>query len=285
MIKLFKQKENLQAKKEKLYQEQMKNLEELRNSYKKATAKYGNRFFPILDLEQRITHVMQTKGNLGEFFKHEVDFFMQLIQKAETERLDKENRRKIHERIEEIMKSNSEKILKYPESIFPYPVPMEIRHFSGAISAFLDEYREIVEILFRGTSLWSKVTLTLSELERFYMRGKPSLFLHHYLQNFSSLPESEMDGIERKILQTGGLNLYRLAKTMESEVSALSGSRGDHILEVSYQRFPAAYDRWNGKNIQEILERIILSAMNIIEDFRLVDLVNHSFQNDEDIIR
>ncbi len=285
MIKLFKQRENIQAKKDKLYQEQLKNLEELRNSYKKATAKYGNRYFPILDLEQRITHVMQTKGNLGEFFKHEVDFFMQLIQKAEAERLDKENRRKIHEKIEEIMKSNSEKIRKYPESVFPYPVPQEIRHFSGAITAFLDEYREIVEILFRGTSLWTKVTVTLSELDRFYTRGKPGIFLHHYLQNFSSLPELDMDSIERKILQTGGLNLYRLTKTMESEVSGLSGNRGDQILQVSYQRFPAAYDRWNGKNIPEILEQIIFSAMSIIEDFRLVDLVNHSFRNDEDINR
>lgn len=264
--------------------EALKNLEELRASYKKAITKYGPRYFPLLDLEKRITHVFQTKGNLSIFFQQEVDFFMSLVKKVEQEEQEKERKRKINEKFEEIMKSNNEKIKKYPEAVFSYPVPFEIKHFCGGITFFMDDYEILIESLFRGTPEWKKISTVLSELERFIVRPQPSIFLNHYLQNIQSKTEDEIDTIERKILQTGGLNIHKLMKYIEFEKNELNKRNSHYEITFSEYKNPDLYAQWNKVSSDKIMNHLIENLKNILSDFRLNDLVNHALMNESNIV-
>lgn len=280
---LFKKSSSKENEQRKRHEENMKNLDELRSSYKKAIEKYGTRYFPIIDLEERISHALNSKADIALFFKHEVDFFMSLVQRAESELQDNERKKKINEKFEEIMKSNNEKIEKYSEALFPYPVPFEIRHFSGAITDYMEENEILIESLFRGTPEWKKISSIISELERFIVKNQPSIFLNHYLQDLQTLDENEINHIERKILQTGGLNLHRIMKYIESGKHDLDQRNSHYNLSFNEYKHPELYEKWNNQSSFIAMDFLIKRLDSIINDFRLHDLVNHALSNEPSI--
>jgi len=56
-------------------QERLEIIQKIRKKYKNAADKYGKKNFDINFLEQRITHLFNTKSNFEKFIQQEYEFF------------------------------------------------------------------------------------------------------------------------------------------------------------------------------------------------------------------
>jgi len=93
------------------------------------------------------------------------------------------------------------------------------------------------------------------------------------------------DGIERKILQTGGVLVFRLQMELEKIMKVISEDQ--KISKLSINQFnqnifsPEEKKYWEEKRIIDILREAKENLGLLIEDFRLKDLVEHAYLNDQ----
>ncbi|MDH5720820.1 MAG: hypothetical protein OEZ13_09435 [Spirochaetia bacterium] len=254
----------------------------LREKFKKAAEKFGERFFNLKELESRITHMITSRVNLAQFVKDEIYFYVKLEEKALQKEHENKKKEELNKKLEEIMAANNELIEKYPDRFIDNLASYEIRKFSGAISEFIDNNYPVIRAVLRGTIYWNELEAIFGDLERFYQannRGM-TMFLKHYIDEVTEKSEDERDNIERKLLQTGGLYLYRLHLLLKKAEDEMSDEQKFQILKIPAHFAEELKSSWKNLTFYSILGKNIEKCFQIVDDFRLISLVEHAYERD-----
>ncbi|MES0489617.1 MAG: hypothetical protein ABUK01_06485 [Leptospirales bacterium] len=254
-------------------------IDQLRSKYERAAEKYGKKFFDLVQLESRITHMMQTGLNVQSFLEQEMEFYMKTESLAEVKLSDQKKRDEFNQRAEAMMAANDALLDKYKDIFFDPAASHEIRRLVGAITEWVKYYYPVIEYLLRGTSSWETINQLTGELERFNVPDEfsPTVLLRHYVEELKELGPNQREKVERKLLQTAALALYRLENIIIDEKKLLQDFDNERVM-----RFPGyeedIKDRWHEKKQNVALEEAFQFTRQIVDDFRLRDLAKHADQ-------
>lgn len=257
-------------------------LQMLRDKYKRAAEKYGNRYFDLNELETRIKHHKQTQSPVETFLKNEKEFYETLKDKAQEKMQRQQNRDEINKRFDEMIEKNEALVKKYPEVFFHPGAPVEVRHFVGAITNWYDTFVPLLSAVFKGTPDWMTMREKIADLERFYARENSgaSLFLKNYAESYIATGSNAKESATRQLLQTGGSLLYQIARLMLESTNDLSSSTLRSRVSENIIGFISSDIRTIADdNTSEALKKAEKQAEAILKDFRIQDLVQYAEKN------
>ena len=257
-------------------------IAQLRSKYERAASKYGKKYFDMVQLEARITHMMQSGLSVQTFLEQEMEFYLRTEAIAEVKVSDQKKKDEFNKRVEDMMAANDALLDKYDDVFFDPAASHEIRRLVGAITKWVKYYYPVIESLLRGTSSWETINQLTGELERFNVPHEfsPTVLLRHYVEELKTMGVSQRERVERKLLQTAALALYRLEKIIIDELQLLKNR--SHEL---FMKFPGydedIKDLWHEKKQSTALEETLDFTRQIVDDFRLRDLAKHADQVQE----
>ncbi|MCS6983815.1 MAG: hypothetical protein NZM25_01635 [Leptospiraceae bacterium] len=241
-------------------------LATLRQKFREAMEKYGERFFNLQDLEERILFMKKNKIPLDVFVRQEIEFYRKLKAKAEEILEDKRRKEEINRRVEEIMAANEERIRSYPDNFFDPRISFEMRYLTGATTRLFPRLQKVILAYGRGHSRYYDFERYLHDLEWFYLPEgrKPAGHLRHYVEILTTQNYRLIEKTERQLMQTVAVALYQLRDFLQllekSLPSAIKGQEFDLP-----PKMPLA---------QALLE-LSLECQKILDDFRLEDLARY----------
>ncbi|MDH4262015.1 MAG: hypothetical protein OEV78_03110 [Spirochaetia bacterium] len=258
-------------------------LDQLREKYKRAAEKYGDKIFNIKDLESRITHLLQTRGSLDTFLKAEMEFYEKASNIAKTKEEEIKRKKESNARIEAILEKNLEKIKKYRDSFFDPSVSIEVRKMVGAISDWYKGSFPLIKYLFRGAEIWSELSVLEAELERINMQqGRPiTPFLKHYVDDLKKMGSSEKESVERRLIQTCANTLYKTEDLLKKELNKMKDFQKTRVVTMSPAFDPDTRNKWEKYKESEAIIEVINGISVVIDDFRLRDLAALGFKTEE----
>ena len=256
-------------------------LNQLRDKYKRTAEKYGEKIFNIKELESRITHLMQTRGNYEMFFRAEMEFFEKTLALAKSKEEEIKKKNESAAKIDAILEKNLEKVKKYRDSFFDLEASVEVRKMVGAVSDWFDICFPLIKYIFRGADVWTEFTTIQLELERLYMpAGRPiTAFLKIYVDDLKRTAANQKENTEKRLLQTCANSLYKMEKTLQKELEKMSDFQKNRFIAMSATFEPAIRDKWSKKKESEAIMECISGISAIIDDFRLRDLSALGFKN------
>jgi len=255
-------------------------LEKLREKYKQAAETHSKQFFNLIDLETRITHLLKTSGDVLAFLESEKNMFESIMTKVEHKKQEEIDRQEMHSRMNEILAANEEKIQKYSDIMFDPHASVEIRRLVGAITEFTDKYSAILKNSFGGSLESNDLFAVMADLDRFYMPEDASatVLLKHYVEELKMKGEDGREAIDRKIMQTGGLLLYKLTRAIGTIVDSLPEKHLQQKLNFPGQGKLDLKEAWQGKTAGQLAADVKQQSQLIIDDFRIGDLVEHAYR-------
>ena len=256
-------------------------LEKLREKYQRAVEKYGEQYFSLLDLETRITHLVKNKASVETFMQQEIEFYESLKARAEAAEEEANKRAEFNERLDKMMQENEAKIAKYPDVFFDPNASKEIRHFTGAVTSFVDTYGLILRKQLGGALNGRDLFNILGEIERFYLKDgqPPTMLLKHYVEELIVRGESAREEFDRKLLQTGGLLLYRISRAVSVIINDFSAAVLERLVELPSSLPLEIKDRFKSLSLQEFCDQAVHEINSILTDFRINDLVEHAYRS------
>ncbi len=257
-------------------------FDQLRKKYTDAINKYGKAYFNQLELEKRIGHVLQTRADVFAFLEQEKAFFEDLVAKGEAKLAEEREKEELNKRMEDIMAANDARIARYPDVFFDPNATVDIRRFAGAISAIISKYSVVVRDTFGGSADSKDLEYILSDLDRFYVTEEsgPSILFKHYLEELLAKGENGREAIDRKILQTGGLLLYRLRLAVQALMGLEPEKYHDQELRLGFSGNPEVKTMWKGKTKRQLVDGLVQGLQDVLDDFRLGDLVEHAYRTE-----
>ncbi|RME89103.1 MAG: hypothetical protein D6767_09015 [Candidatus Hydrogenedentota bacterium] len=265
--------------------EKLELLDALRKKYREAAEKYGKKYFNVSDLESRIQALLQSKGSILLFLEHEKEFYETLKAKALADLEEEKKRQEFHEKAAKIMRENLEKIQKYPKLTFSQAATEEIMHFVGAITEFMNRYHNILTFLFRGKPEWKEMSGAFAELERFHIPpdGVATPLLKYYEEEIQGKSIEQMEKLDRQIMQTGGLAIYRLLLELDKLVKSLPEEEKKNFIQFyTHDRTPFTAEEkeyYRSRRVMDIINEARFFLQGILEDFRIEDLVKHAYRS------
>ncbi len=215
--------------------------EGLRSKYRSAAREYGERYFNLADLENRIRTMMKGGMEPVKFLAQEMDFFLRAEKLALSHRQKNENVRKANAVIDQILEEHARKIEAYPDLFFHPKASYEMRKLVGGMQPLITAASGVCYANPESRS-------ALIELERFAVKDeKPSLFLLHYAEQISVLPPLEGKRHEQRIMQTAAVAIAVIRK----QCIILEKEKGIDLSAI---------------------QKIVSSADALLEDFRLSSL-------------
>jgi len=257
-------------------------LNVLRDRYKNASQLYGSHFFNLEELEKRISHMSASRLDFNLFMEQELNFFYRLEASAMKKQDELKKKDELNKALEKIMSENDEKIKHYPSAFIDNLASYEIRKLSGAISQYMDICYPIIKILLRGSTYWNQIHSIFGNMERFYQNDKTgiTMLFKHYIDELIQKGEDGRDKIERNLMQTGALLLYRLELSLKNIENDLTENQKNLILEMPTSYEPKDKKLWEGKTHYEIINKSRVMCANIIDNFRLNSLAEHAYNQE-----
>jgi hypothetical protein len=258
-------------------------LNQLREKYKRAADKYGERIFNSRELESRITHLLQTRGSMDIFLKAEMEFFEKASTIAKNKEDEMNRKKESNARMDAILEKNLEKIKKYRDSFFDPAASVEVRKMIGAISDWFKISFPLIKYIFRGAEVWKDIGVVEVEIERLFMpSGRPTpVFLRHYVDELKKMGANQKESTEKKLLQTCANSLYKIESLLKKELEKMNDFQKARFITMTPAFDPEAREKWGKYKESEALLEIITGISAIIDDFRLRDLSALGFKTVE----
>lgn len=250
--------------KRKLMQEE-EILEQVRQKFREAAVKYGEKFFNLADLEGRILFMKKNKIPLDTFVKQEIEFYRKLKAKAEEILEEKRKKDELNRKVEEIMAANEEKIRRYKDNFFDPRISFEMRYLTGAITELYPKLEKILRAYGINHKDYPEHRRYLDDLEWFYLpeNRKPAGHLRHYLEVLASQNYELIIKTERQLMQTVAIALYHLRDFLQELEKNLP------------QAIKQQYQKDFSCNLSQALLDLSFACNQILEDFRLQDLARY----------
>jgi hypothetical protein len=258
-------------------------LRQLREKYKRASEKYGDKIFSMKELENRIRHLLVTKGNFEIFIKAEMEFYEKAMGIVKTREAEIQRKNEASAKIDAILEKNLEKIKKYRESYFDPAASVEVRKMVGAVSDWYEISIPLIKHLYRGSDIWNDISILQAEIERLYIpAGRPiTVFLKHYVDDIKKMALDQKENIERRLLQTCANSLYKMENLLRNESAKMSDFQKSRLISMSSSYDNGVREKWAKKKEYDALLEIITNISVIIDDFRLRDLSALGFKTAE----
>lgn len=261
-----------------------KMLDKLREKYRKAAQKYGNKFFNSLDLEKRIQsfleHPARSQATLEKFLTEEMLFFKQIEEKIEQKKQEAE-KRNAPSRLDELVELRQKKMKQYPDRFFDPGASMQMRHFIGGFSQLYDSCLPASSYMFGGSYLWKEIRQITTSMERFYQpAGKPcSFLLKQYGQEARLLGGDARLQLDQKMMQTAGVHLYQFMLQCQQGLDDLTEQMKDQHIAFGPSEVQLLRNLWNGKNFTEATQEIVKQITTFLNDFGIYELVEFAMKN------
>lgn len=261
----------------------MELLNQLREKYQKASEKYGEKIFNLRELESRITHLLNTRGNVEIFLKGEMQFFEKAMNIAVSKEEELKKRKEAQEKVDAIMSANEERIVKYKDIFFDPGAPVEVRRLVGAITEWHDLSFPLIKYLYRGADIWGDLAVLQGELERFYVPSARSVtpFLQHYADEMRHSDLDAKEKTELKLMQTCANSMYKLEKILKKEMEGMPEYQRERFINMSPSFDKDIRDHWSKHKEYEAVSEVTKQLGAIIDDFRLRDLSALGFKNND----
>ena len=257
----------------------MELLEQLKNKYENAAKEYGAKFFNMEKLNERITHMKESGLSLQSFLEQEMEFFMQTEALAKKKHEDSKKKEEFNQKVDNIIVENENLIKKYPDVYFDAAASVEIRRLAGAIRVWKTEYYPVIEYIFKVTNKWNDIQDLESDLDRLSCsdNNDPSLLLKHYIEEIQNKGENSRAGIERKLLQTAALSLFKMKKVIEKENKYRVETSTDGTIRL-FGLSKEVEEKWNHVKESKALLMLIDFITGVLNDFRILDMANHAYR-------
>ncbi len=245
----------------------------LRQRYKEYSEKYNPVWFNIEAFEQRYIMALENKMNLEGFILAEISNFEKVKEKYDK----KVKRRNFSEKVDNMIKENLGRILKYPKIKFHPSADLEMCHFYGAIQEFTLYIFSILWIIIKDPKIKSRVDdfeYKLTELS--IPKGKsPAKRINDHLLLLSrkDVKEIEIERDKNEYLKESAFILHQIIDFCDELI------REKEPQWEMPLKFDGLYieDKRKKRTIKEFSEltgygailKVKESALNIIEDFRL----------------
>lgn len=260
-------------------------LDKLREKYKRAAAKYGEKFFDSRELEKRIqnflNHSARSQSTYQQFLSDEMNFFETIKQKVEEKKVEAE-RRKHPSRLDEMVEEKQERMRQYPDRFFDPGASSQMRYFIGGFSECYEMLLPAAASMFGGSYLWQEMRQTMADMERFYQPAhKPaSLLLKQYGQESRLLGQEARLKLDQKMMQTAGVYLYRFMVQCRQAYDDLQNTGPEKTtLQFSRNEASALRERWNGKTFTQAAREIQEQISCFLNDFSIYELAEFSVKN------
>jgi len=255
-------------------------LNQLRDKYKRAAEKYGEKIFSLKELEGRITHLMTTRGNFQTFIAAEMEFFEKAMSIVKTKEEELKRKTEAGARIDAILEKNLEKIKKYRDSFFDPAASIEVRKMVGAVSDWYTMAFPLIKYLFRGGDAWPEIMVIEGEIERLYIPGgRPiTAFLKNYVDDLKKMGAGEKGNIERRLLQTCANTLYKMESVIKREMDKMTAFQRARAVTMTPAFDPEVREKWGKLKEFEALTEALSGISAVIDDFRLRDLAALGFK-------
>jgi len=253
-------------------------IEKVREKFKQASERYSARYFNVELLEQRIDLLINHKLNIDDFIRSEYEFYNEALKKAETDSEEQKKKEELNQKIDDMISANEEKVKEYPDYFFDPRASVLMRFFTGAINQFWKQWHEMLVYTFKGTMVWHNLNEIFAELERFLFIDEKSIpvMLKHYSEILAKATYQEIETLERQIIQSGGVALFRLQLQLENIFLATPNlSKEEYKFSIYSQK--KLYDNYNKKNKLTVLQNCKENSAKILEDFRITSMVEHGY--------
>lgn len=123
-------------------------ITKLREKYKESTVEYKTRIFNLDAFEDRFQTALRKRMNLEAFIFTEIANFEKLKQKCEEEKNPKKSQENTFTiQVDRIIEENTARIKKYSEIEFHTFADLELSHFYGALTDFVQFYLSVLWII------------------------------------------------------------------------------------------------------------------------------------------
>lgn len=246
-------------------------LNKLRTKYREAGAKYGESYFCMIKLEERITHMVVNRLDFQAFLYAEFQFFQKLIDQAREEQ--EAVKMPSTENMDRILEKHLEMISHYPRANFSLVSTEEAEYFVGAITAYFPCLSGFLKDYFRTDSLWAEFEPLLYELERYVFTDGSRLkgALEVYAQHIRLAGNSDSARANKTLL----MGAAKVLAEIYSQLTKLIDSLGESTSTIKLNRSLAEMVYFSaGMNIKEACQELRRLAQQIIKDFRLGTFFN-----------
>jgi hypothetical protein len=247
-------------------------LNKLRDEYTKLS-KEDPKLFHILPFEERYTQILKNRGDVGRFIADEIKFLDSL------KGMHKERQAKLEASkaptMNKIADDHYAKYKKYPAVEFHPSANLEIQHFYGAVTEFVEVDMVALLYIFKGSREYSGYQPILASIESLAQtKGGHSLKIMEIAKSYS-LGASESKNTEKLIqnyIREASNSFKGLYDKLKDSIATKTVS--DRVsIHMDSKLYPKASKKYNERYFLQATEDMKKYIFSMMEDFRMLNII------------